>query len=284
MKNLTTRLLLLSSSMVFLAFSHVTFASQSTRSIQPEPPSILLADGRTSDTADGQIVLAASATDSEEEEWDDEDLDFDEDEGMIQQSGDPLAPWNRAMFHMNDKFYFWILKPVARGYGTVVPRPVRAGIENFFHNLTAPLRFLSCILQGKGSAAGGEFAGFLANSTAGLLGFINITKDYPALNPPEEDLGQVLGKWGIGNGLYLVWPFLGPSTLRDSLGMVGELFLNPTSYIQPSWIPAGIASVEKVNAISFRIGDYESLKDAAIEPYEALRDAYIQYRIKSVAE
>jgi len=230
----------------------------------------------------GKILASNHAI--EDKDWDDEDLDFEEDEESADRLGDPLAPWNRAMFHVTDKFYFWVLRPVARGYGAVVPRPVRMGIKNVFHNSTAPLRILSCLLQGKARAAGGEFAGLLANSTVGLLGIFDITKDYPALRPPEEDLGQVFGAWGIGNGIYIYWPFLGPSTLRDSLGTAGERFLNPTSYIQPYWIPLGIAGVDTVNAASFRIGDYESLKDAAIEPYEAFRDAYIQNRMKSLAE
>ena len=284
MKNPTARLMLLSSFVCLLAFSHVAFASQSTRPTRSEDNSLSSVDSRLSDGADVEIVQAAFATGAEEEEWDDEDLEFDEEEGDIQQISDPLAPWNRAMFQVNDRVYYWILRPVARGYRAALPGPVRIGVKNFFHNLTTPLRFLSCILQGKGDAAVGEFAGFFVNSTFGILGFFDIPKNYPEWNPPEEDLGQVLGAWGIGNGFYIVWPFLGPSTLRDSLGMIGDRFLSPTTYIQPPWVSVSITGLEKINATSFRIGDYESLKDAAIEPYEAFRDAYIQNRMKSVAE
>jgi len=104
------------------------------------------------------------------------------------------------------------------------------------------------------------------------------------LNPGEEDLGQTLGSYGIGNGFYIVWPILGPSTLRDSMGMVGDWFLNPVSYVEPTETYLEIRAVETVNETSFKIGDYESLKEAAIDPYVALRNAYIQHRKKKVEE
>jgi phospholipid-binding lipoprotein MlaA len=116
----------------------------------------------------------------------------------------------------------------------------------------------------------------------GVLGFGNPAKKYPELNPSEEDLGQTLGAYGIGNGLYIVWPILGPSTLRDSVGLVGDLLLNPVSYVEPTEAAIGITGYETVNDTSFKIGDYESLKKAAINPYEALRDAYIQHRKSKV--
>ena len=197
---------------------------------------------------------------------------------------DPLAPWNRAMFHFNDKLYYWLLKPLAQGYRTVVPGLFRTGFQNFFHNLATPIRLAGCILQGKGRAAGAELGNFMINTTFGVLGFGNLTRKVPELNPDEEDLGQTLGAYGIGNGFYIVWPFLGPSTLRDSIGFAGDRFLNPTSYVNPFSASAGITAFRIVNDTSFRIGDYEAIKDAAIEPYEAFRDAYIQFRQKKVRD
>ena len=223
--------------------------------------------------------------DSDDDFSDDElDLFDDEFEEDKVQVADPLAFWNRAMFHFNDKFYFWVLKPVARGYRAAVPSPVRIGVRNFFTNLTTPIRLVNCILQWKWRAANAEFARFLLNSTVGVLGFGNPAKKYPKLNPDEEDLGQTLGVYGIGNGFYVVWPFLGPSTLRDSVGLVGDLFLNPVCYVEPTEAAVGITAYETVNETSFQIGDYESLKKAAINPYEALRDAYIQHRESKVKE
>ena len=197
---------------------------------------------------------------------------------------DPIAPWNRAMFHFNDKLYFWVLKPLAKGYRAVIPRLARTGIQNFFTNLTTPIRLVGCLLQGKGNAAAFEFSRFVVNTTVGVLGFGNPAKNYPELNPPEEDFGQTLGSYGIGNGFYIVWPFLGPSTLRDSVGRFGDFFLNPVSYVQPLEAYLGVRGFDVVNETSFRIGDYESFKDAAISPYEAFRDAYIQHRKKKIKE
>ena len=225
-------------------------------------------------------------TPSNHGEVEEEKPDFfgEETEEEVVQVADPLSPWNRAMFHFNDRFYFWLLKPVTRGYRAVAPTPVRSGVKNFFHNLTMPIRMVSCILQGKGRAASAELARFLINSTVGVLGFANPAKRWPELNPSEEDLGQTLATYGIGNGFYIVWPVLGPSTLRDSVGMVGDWCLKPGFYVRPTEAALEIWALEEVNETSFQIGDYESLKEAAIDPYVALRNAYIQHRKKKVEE
>jgi phospholipid-binding lipoprotein MlaA len=197
---------------------------------------------------------------------------------------DPLQSWNRAMFHFNDKLYFWLLKPAAKGYRAVFPRPVRSGVRNFFHNITAPIRIVSALLQGKGRSASAELTSFLINSTVGILGFGDPAGRWPELDSSEEDFGQTLATYGIGNGWYIVWPILGPSTLRDSVGMVGDWLLDPTKYVDPVEASVGLWVVDNVNETSFHIGDYESLKEAAIDPYISLRNAYIQNRKKKVEE
>jgi phospholipid-binding lipoprotein MlaA len=216
----------------------------------------------------------------------DKDLDmlYAEAEAGTAHVADPIAPFNRAMFHFNDKFYFWVLKPVARGYRYLVPAPLRTGVKNFFYNLMTPVRLVNCILQGKFNSAGTEVTRFLLNSTAGMLGFLDPARNYPLLTPKEEDLGQTFGTYGMGNGFYIVWPFLGPSTLRDTMGMAGDLFLNPVAYVQPAEAAFEITAIQKVNNTSFHIGDYEAIKEASIDPYSAIRDAYIQNRRKKVKE
>jgi phospholipid-binding lipoprotein MlaA len=101
----------------------------------------------------------------------------------------------------------------------------------------------------------------------------------------EEDLGQTFGFFGIGNGFYLVVPFYGPTTLRDGIGDIGDTFLNPLTHVVDS-LGVGVAvyAYRKMNELSFRIGDYETIKEAAIEPYEAIRDGYIQFRNAKIAE
>ena len=133
-------------------------------------------------------------------------------------------------------------------------------------------------------AAASEMCRFVYDTSFGVLGFWDPAKDYPHLNPPEEDLGQTLGLFGVGNGIYLVLPFLGPSTLRDAAGLGGDYFLNPASYIDPAWVGWTMKGEDSVNSLSFRIGQYEEMKEAAIEPYTSFKDGYIQYRNKKISQ
>lgn len=233
-----------------------------------------------------RIIIAGSdqiVSDAETESAFDEDFfeeEFEEDQVQI---ADPLAPWNRAMFHLNDKLYFWLLKPLARAYKAITPEIVRIGVKNFFRNLETPIRLASCILQGKGDAAGREFARFVMNTTLGVFGLGSPADDQPGLKPPDaEDLGQTLGVYGVGNGFYIVWPVIGPSTLRDSIGKAGDWFINPINYIEPREASWAVWGVDKVNQTSFRIGDYEALKKASLDPYIAVRNVYLQFRAKKV--
>lgn len=208
----------------------------------------------------------------------------DDEAAAAPEVSDPLAPWNRAMFHFNDKLYFWVLKPVSRGYRAAVPRLARKGVENFFHNLGAPLRFVSDVLRLKPRDAGVELGRFMINSTWGVLGFGDLFAGNPEAKTPNTDLGLALAGHGVPGGPYVVWPFLGPSTLRDSLALVGDFALDPVTYVSPLEAQLAVRSYGRVNATSFRIGDYESLKEAAVDPYLAVRDAYLQNRAERARE
>ncbi|MEN6374284.1 MAG: VacJ family lipoprotein [Smithella sp.] len=196
---------------------------------------------------------------------------------------DPLEPFNRAMFHFNDKLYFWMLKPVAQGYKEVVPEPVRISFKNFFSNLGFPIRFLSCLFQADFSGAATEAGRFGVNTIWGIGGLMDpaASKELD-LQKQDTDLGLTLASYGVGHGFYIVWPLFGPSSPRDTIDLAGRYFLNPLSYITPWYYPLGTKALDVVNATSLSIGDYESLKEAAIDPYVALRDAYIQYRKKQI--
>ena len=189
------------------------------------------------------------------------------------------------MYVFNDKFYFWLLKPAAQGYKTVVPEVARISVNNFFFNLEFPTRFVNFLLQAdlRGSAI--ELGRFGVNTTIGIAGFFDPASG-KVFNLPKQDtdLGLTLASYRIGQGFYIDWPILGPSSPRDTLGMAGDYFLDPISYV-PSWyVSIGIRAYEDVNAASLAIGDYESLKEAAIDPYVALKDAYVQYRQKGIGE
>jgi phospholipid-binding lipoprotein MlaA len=216
----------------------------------------------------------------------DEDYNDDIKDGVDEEAAtiaDPLEPFNRAMYHFNDKLYFWMLKPVAQGYSKVVPEPARVSVKNFFANLGFPIRFLSCLLQADFSGAATEFGRFGINTIWGIGGLMDPAAGKELdLRKQDTDLGLTLASYGVGHGFYLVWPVLGPSSPRDSIDIVGESFLYPVSYITPWYAWLGVRSYQEVNSTSLKIGDYESLKDAAIDPYVALRDAYIQYRLKKI--
>jgi phospholipid-binding lipoprotein MlaA len=216
----------------------------------------------------------------------DDDFGLLEDELLEQtvEIADPLEPWNRLMYGANDILYFWLLEPCAQGCKAVLPEPARIGIRNFFHNLATPARLVNCLLQGKADSADTEFHRFVVNTTAGILGFGDPARDQLGLEPAQEDLGQTLATHGLRNGFYIVWPLVGPSTLRDSLGMLGDLFLNPVFYVEPTETAIGISAVKTTNENSFHLGEYETFKAAALEPYVAMRQAYIQYRDKQIQQ
>ncbi len=200
---------------------------------------------------------------------------------------DSVEGWNRFWFQFNDKFYYWLAKPVAQGYGYVVPEKPRRWVNNFFTNLLFPVRFVNCLLQGKLRSAGVETSKFILNSSYGVLGFGDPAgKLKPTAPTPsgDEDLGQTFGRWGIGNGTYLVWPIIGASTVRDSFGYAGDYFLKPVSYITPWYDSLAVTAYDKINNLSLRIGEYEDLTESAIDPYVALRDAYLRYRANKVNE
>lgn len=201
---------------------------------------------------------------------------------------DPLAPINKVMFHFNDKLYFWALKPVTQVYSHIIPADFRVVFSNAYDNLKAPGRMLNNLLQLRFKAAGNELIRFIFNSFAGVGGLGDVAKDALGLRKQEADFGQTLGRYGIGHGVYIVLPVLGPSSLRDTVGVAGDRLMYPLTYISESDLTfgeaAGIAAHEKVNDTSFKIGDYESFKESAIDPYISMRDAFVQHRKKKVDE
>jgi phospholipid-binding lipoprotein MlaA len=229
----------------------------------------------------GERETEASGTpdDDQPEYVSDEDV-----EEASPQIADPLYPWNKAMYHVNDKLYFWVMKPLTQGYSAVFPEDVRLSVSNFFDNIATPIRFVSSLLQFRIKDAGNELIRFLYNSTAGVCGLADVAKTDLGIRQQDEDLGQALGRYGIGHGIYLVWPFLGPSSLRDTAGRIGDRFLSPVHYVNPTETAVGITVYDRVNETSFRIGDYEDLKKSAIDPYISIRDAYLQHRKKKVED
>lgn len=197
---------------------------------------------------------------------------------------DPIEPVNRAIFTFNDKAYYWVFKPVAKGYNFVVPQGVRVAVRNFFSNLATPTRVVNNLLQGNFRATGTELLRFTINSTIGIAGFFDPARDGFHLEKKDADFGQTFGKYGLGQGFYLVLPILGPTTLRDGTGFAGDLYLDPVSYVRPVKLAVGIDAYRWENNLSLRLGEYEDLTGSALDPYVAVRDAYAQHRAEKVRE
>lgn len=248
-----------------------------------------------------QIILVVAQAQTEQEDLEEgdevaeefidlEDLETGEEIASEEsvRIADPLEPWNRVWYHFNDKLYFWMLKPMAQGYRVVVPEGFRTSFSNFYVNSTAPVRIFNSLFQLKFGYFFNELGRFLINTTVGFVGFRDCAKDCFGIKPHDEDFGQTLGHYGVGHGIYLVWPLLGPSSLRDTVGKGADSFLSFTGILSPVDLEvpvwAGLKTHEIVNDTSLRIGVYEAFKKAALDPYVAIRDGYAQRRKKAVQE
>jgi len=207
---------------------------------------------------------------------------------------DPLSGYNRAMTSFNDGVYEHVLSPVATGYSNTVNEKIRIGLSNFFNNLLFPIRFVNNILQLKFENSAEELGRFVVNTIWGLGGFMDPAKEELGWVAHDEDFGQTLGYWGVGEGFHVVLPFLGPSNLRDMVGLVTDGYVNPVNttgssdinYKIPNTIyeQLGIQAADTVNTTSLRLGQYETLKKDALDLYPFLRDIYTQSRNKQIEE
>ncbi len=260
---------------------------------QQQPASI--STGQTSGVffVNVSTVLALAAVDLSDETsdvsgddsgFDDFDL-FEEDiAGEMIVVYDPIESWNREVFKFNDGVFLIVVKPVVKGYKKIVPEPGRVAIRNFFDNLNMPSQLINCLLQGKWDKANREMARFGINSTIGVLGLFDVAQTKYDLDPVNEDFGQTLAVWGFGDGCYLVWPFIGPSNVRDSVGKVADQFANPLCYVQPWYLSISLSGLKLTNEGSFFIDQYESLTADALDPYVFFRQTYAQYRRKKIME
>lgn len=204
-----------------------------------------------------------------------------------QANKDPLEGINRGIYKFNDVADKAVFKPVATGYKAVAPSPVRKGINNFFNNLGSITNVLNNLLQFKFANAFSEAGRFVINSTFGLAGFIDVA-GMDKVPVHKEDFGQTLGHWGVGPGAYLVLPFLGPSDIRDTTGLVFD-----TATTDPIQYTHNIGQVRlhnQLRAAQFidkrtELLDATDLVDeASLDPYAFMRDAYLQRRASLVQD
>ena len=193
-------------------------------------------------------------------------------------NNDPLEPFNRAMYRFNDTLDRAVLKPVAKGYVAVTPDFVRSRISNFFSNLGDLAVFANDLLQGKLEQGSQDGVRFLMNTSMGLLGFFDVATG-AGLPHHREDFGQTLAVWGWDNSTYLVLPLLGPSTLRDSMGLVGDYPFTFYAYLNTTYTKeAEIFAFQTVQTRSNLLAATNVLETAALDPYAFMRDAYLQQR------
>lgn len=192
---------------------------------------------------------------------------------------DPLEPLNRAVYQVNDALDKVVMKPVATVYKTVLPQFVRTGVTNFFSNLYDILTALNNLLQGKFADAVSDTGRIAVNSTVGVLGLIDVGTEI-GLEKHKEDFGQTMGRWGFADGPYLQMPFFGPSSFRDAVGTFVDFKADPIKWIWKDHVATrnSLWGLFTVNLRANLLDSTKILEEAALDPYEFQRDAYLQRR------
>ncbi len=189
---------------------------------------------------------------------------------------DPWEPMNRSVYRFNDAVDRAALKPAAKAYVKVTPKPVRTGVSNFFQNLSTPTTIVHSLLQGKFVGAGQDTLRFLINTTLGWGGVLDVASG-AHLPVHNEDSGQTLGRWGVPAGPYLVLPFLGPASLRDAPARIADDFTRPLHWYDNEAANWGSVALNALDARS-RFLPLEDTLSQAYDPYAFIRDAYLAQR------
>jgi phospholipid-binding lipoprotein MlaA len=190
---------------------------------------------------------------------------------------DPLEPMNRGIYKFNDTLDKALLKPVAQGYKAVLPNPVRTGVSNFFSNIDDLFVAANNLLQFKLNAAVSDVGRIIANTTFGIGGLFDVATGW-GMEKHNEDFGQTLGVWGVGDGPFLMLPLLGPSNVRDSAGLLLYYKLDPVVNLRNVPLRNSLTALRFVNRRATLLDAEKVLDEASLDPYTFLRDAYIQQR------
>jgi phospholipid-binding lipoprotein MlaA len=190
---------------------------------------------------------------------------------------DPFEPINRGIYSFNEGVDKAILKPAAQAYRAVLPQFVRSSVSNFFSNINDVVVALNNLLQGKFTTAYSDLGRIAINSTIGLLGLFDVASE-AGIEKHDEDFGQTLGRWGVGDGPFVMIPIFGPSTGRDLVGRVVDYKTDPVTYVDPSRNRNQLWGTRAVNRRAELLDASTVLHTAALDPYEFVRDAYLQRR------
>lgn len=195
---------------------------------------------------------------------------------------DPWESYNRSIYSFNDTFDKAIARPVAETYKNITPDFIETGVSNFFSNLNEVSVITNDILQFKIGQALSDLARFVANSTIGVLGLFDVATPM-GLPKHNEDFGQTLAVWGINDGPYFVLPFLGPSTVRDSAGLVVDsYYLNPITYIEDDEARWGVIALRAIDTRAGLLEETRLMEKSGIDPYVFMRNAYFQIRLNQI--
>jgi phospholipid-binding lipoprotein MlaA len=227
---------------------------------------------------------------------------FDEsDHGQVKEY-DPLEPVNSAVFEFNYRLDKYVVKPAAKVYNFFIPPDVQQSFSNVFQNIRFVPRLLNNLFQAKFQGAGIELSRFLINSTLGVGGLFDPAKIMFELETPQEDLGQTLGTYGVQPGPFLMIPLLGPFTLRDGIGFIGDTFLDPFNWLvlpifeiadaprliqhDPTinYARLGMSVGETVNLRALTLEKFQGVEEGTLDLYGAVRNAYLQQRMKAIQE
>ena len=193
---------------------------------------------------------------------------------------DPLEDSNRVMFRVNTQLDEDFAQPVARAYGKI-PSPVRTGLRNFIYNSDTPMILVNDLLQGEIEDAGVTTARFVVNTTVGLGGLIDVATDW-GLPRHTSDFGETLARWGVGEGPYIYWLVMGPSTARDSVGLVVDTIADPLHLVEWhddwEWVPFTRAAIRAVDLRERLLEPLADLQATSADYYVAVRSSYLQNR------
>ncbi len=190
---------------------------------------------------------------------------------------DPVEGFNRAMFAFNEGLDTVIIKPVAQGYDAVMPSPVRTGVTNFFGNIGDFFIGVNNFMQGKPEEAASDIGRVLVNSTIGILGLIDVASDM-GMDKHEEDFGQTFGRWGVGDGAFVVVPVFGPRTVRDTAGLVLDMAADPVAHIEHVPTRTSLSVLRLVDTRADLLPADKVIEEAALDKYAYVRDGYLQRR------
>jgi phospholipid-binding lipoprotein MlaA len=191
--------------------------------------------------------------------------------------GDPWEGFNRTVFSFNDKVDNAVIQPVAQGYVRVLPQGVRTSISNFFSNIGDVTVAANKFAQGDITAGTETVMRVAINTLFGLGGLFDIATQ-ARLPKYHADFGLTLGHYGVPTGPYLVLPILGPSTVRDATGFAVDRFVDPTSYVSPTWASYVLYGVHAISVRASLLGATDLLSSAALDKYSFVRNAYLQRR------